>query len=343
MSYCETLGTRFHPLCDKQQGSKMPSLMSTANLPEPERFDFWREVICNTFLHLECKRMSDRPFVAEIATTQTKDVSFSRIRARENKIVRTPLQIRKASEEVVLVSLQLSGTCFLAQDGRETTLEPGDFVCTDSTRSYSAILTDDFEQLILHMPREQWIRRIAPTEKLTVRPVRGNSPMGTLVSNYLGQVVPVIENLEPVSAHRLSEVSLELVTSALGDLISQREVRQRSGRVALLYRAKVLIENKLHDPRLNSDMVARDLGISTRYLQNLFQEEDLTVSDWIWSKRLDKSRRYLSDPLLASKSVSLIAFDCGFSNFSHFSKRFKAEFSMTASEFRREQLREALQ
>ena len=43
--------------------------------------------------------------------------------------------------------------------------------------------------------------------------------------------------------------------------------------------------------------------ISPRYLQDLFHAEDTTVSDWIWKRRLEKSRRYLADLLRAPTAL----------------------------------------
>ncbi|MFB3813155.1 MAG: helix-turn-helix domain-containing protein [Terriglobales bacterium] len=314
------------------------AFVTTADVPESKRFDFWRDVICSTFLHLDCVRISDRPFFGEIASTRVHDVSFARIRARETKSIRTRAQVRQALQEVVLISMQLSGTCWLLQDGREAKLDPGDFAFCDSTRPYSALLSGEFEQLVVHMPRDLWVRKIGPTEQLTARAVRGNTPTGGLVTNFLRQVVPAMASAEPTTAQRLAEVSVALVTTAIGETMSQHLVSGSSSRIALLYRAKTFIEENLHDPNLGPEKVAAGLRISLRYLQDLFHGENTTVSDWIWDRRLERCRRELSDPLLATKSVGEIAFDCGFSAFPHFSRKFKAAYSITPSEFRREQL-----
>lgn len=315
----------------------MTSLFTTADLPEANRFAFWRDAVCNRFAQVDCYPLSDRPFAGEITTTRVNEISYSRVRGREHKCVRTPLRIRQSGEDAVFINLQISGTWWSAQDGRETTLEPGDFACFDSTRPYSAIQGGAFEQLVLQVPRDLWIRRIGQTEQLTARAVHGNTHIGALVSNVLRQIISVAETTEKATAHRLMELSLALVTTAYGDLMSQEGICNSSGRIALLYRAKALAEENLHDPDFNPDKVARALKISVRYLQELFREENITVSNWIWNRRLEKCRQDLSDPLLSGKSVSQIAFGWGFSDFSHFSHRFKAAFSISPSEFRREQ------
>lgn len=316
----------------------MMTLVTTSDIPKRQRFAFWREAVCSHFSQVDCFFPGDRPFSGEIATSQIKEASFSRVRGRGYRCARTSRHIRQDSEDVLFVSLQMRGTWSASQDGREVQLWPGDLSCFDSTRPFSGMQSDYFDQFVFQVPRELWGRRGGQTEHLTARAVHGNTPMGALVFRTLPQIASVVENVEPASAYRLLEASLELVTAAFGDLISQRESEKSSGRVALLYRAKMLIEERLHDPELNTEKVARTLRISLRYLQELFKGEQTTVSNWIWERRLERSRCSLSDPLLANKSVSQIAFDCGFSNFSHFSNRFRAAFAMTPSEFRRERL-----
>lgn len=315
----------------------MTSSLTTVDLPEGKRFDFWREAVCNSFFQLDFERASDRPFAGEITATRVKEVCFSHVRSRGQKTVRTLLQIQKDRKEVAVLHLQVRGAGFFFQDGREARLGPGDFTLCDSTRPHSAILSDDFEQIVLHMPRSLWVRRVGRTEQLTARVVRGDTLVGAFVSNVLRQVFSVAANADPGTAHRLVDTSLEMVSAAFADLISRGEPLQSAGRIALLYRAKVLIEENLSDPGFTSQKAASSLGISLRYLQDLFQQDYTTVNDWIWERRLEKCRRKLSDPLLSSEHIGQIAFDCGFENFSHFCRRFKSAFSMSASEFRREQ------
>lgn len=304
------------------------SRLTTAGLPEAKRFAFWRDAVCSHFARIDCFRLSDRPFAGEIATTRVNEIHFSRVRGLEHKCVRTSRQIHQSTEEAVFINLQMKGTWWSEQDGRKATLEPGDFACFDSTRPFSGIQGGEFEQLVVHVPRDLWVRRIGQTEQLTARAVRGNAHLGSLVSDALRRILSVAESAGGETAHRLVELMLALVTTAYGELVSHGGIRGSSGRVALLYRAKALVEENLHDPGLNPEKIARALKISVRYLQELFREEDTTVSNWIWSRRLEKCRQDLSDPLLAGKSISQIAFGWGFSDFSHFSHRFKAAFSI---------------
>jgi AraC family transcriptional activator of tynA and feaB len=111
-------------------------------------------------------------------------------------------------------------------------------------------------------------------------------------------------------------------------------------RTALLFRAKEFINARARDPALDSQMVAAALGISTRYLQSIFRDENVSPGAWIWRCRLEKSRLDLSDPAFASQTIGTIALASGFSDFAHFSRRFAAAYGMSPRAFRAQHLNE---
>lgn len=317
----------------------MHTVMTTVDTPEHKRFALWREAVCDHFLHVECHRTGTSSFDGEITSTRIRDVSFSLARVRAHKCVRTPSLIRRSNAELVFIHQQLSGTWHYSQDGREDTLSPGDFTCLDGTRPYTAIQEDEHKQLVLHMPRELWIRRFGPTEPLTGYAVRANTPMGALAANTLQHILAVIDVARPHTADHLLDVSLSLIMAAFGDLVPEQGARRDAGRMALLYRAKTYISENSHHAALNPGMVAAALDISERHLQALFNDAETTAGKVIWDARLEACRRYLSDPRMAQTPIRDIAYRCGFTNFSHFSRRFKTAFSMTATEYRRRQRR----
>ena len=119
-----------------------------------------QEVVCDTFVELDCQARGTSPFFGEITTAECDGLHFSTVNSEGQIVKRTPTRIRRAREEVMLVSLQVRGIGIIAQDGREARLTPGDFACYDSTRPYTLKFDAGFEQLVLHMPREAMIRRI---------------------------------------------------------------------------------------------------------------------------------------------------------------------------------------
>jgi AraC-like DNA-binding protein len=312
----------------------MKTVVSTSDIAERKRFLYWQDAVCDTFVDLDCKAYADRPFFGELATASCNDLHFSSVRADGQIVERTPARIRRAREEVMLISLQVRGTGVIAQDGREARLGPGDFACYDSTRPYTLTFTADFEQIVLHMPREAMIRRVGRTEAWTARRIEATSPVGSLVLPFVRQTASIVSDITPATAGRLSETCLSLVTAALAEHKGGETDGGSAARTALIFRAKAAIDSLLHDHNLNTERVAGLVGISPRYLQDLFHAEQSTVSDWIWKRRLDRSRRCLADPLHSGDSIAQIALSCGFTDFGRFSRRYKEAFGVSPREDR---------
>ena len=125
--------------------------------------------------------------------------AFLRVRSDGQIVDRTKSRIRRAREEVVLVSVQVQGTGTVAQDGRQATLQPGDFACYDSTRPYTLSFGTQFEQIVLHMPRNAMIRRIGPTEAVTATRVAAESPLGSLVAPFIRNTASIVSEVGAVA------------------------------------------------------------------------------------------------------------------------------------------------
>jgi AraC-like DNA-binding protein len=76
------------------------------------------------------------------------------------------------------------------------------------------------------------------------------------------------------------------------------------------------------------------LGISLRYLHRLFEDVGDSVGRLILAQRRDRCRDALANPPYARRSVSEIAFACGFNDAAHFSRSFKARLGMSPRDAR---------
>ena len=88
------------------------------------------------------------------------------------------------------------GEILISKDGgRPETLRPGDFACYDSTRPYTLSFGAQFEQIVLHMPRNAMIRRIGPTEAVTATRVAAESPLGSLVAPFIRNTAAIVSEV----------------------------------------------------------------------------------------------------------------------------------------------------
>jgi AraC-like DNA-binding protein len=80
---------------------------------------------------------------------------------------------------------------------------------------------------------------------------------------------------------------------------------------------------------LNGERLARSLGVSKRYIQQLFEENGRTLSAEIMNERLQAAHRSLADPELDGLKISEIAYRCGFSDLSYFNRAYRQKFGDT--------------
>jgi len=124
------------------------------------------------------------------------------------------------------------------------------------------------------------------------------------------------------------------VVTLLGDWADDSEGVRSSLQRSLLVRVKDYIDRRLADPTLGPAEIAAAVNISTRYLHKLFAAEHRSVSQYIRGLRLERCRRDLLDPRLASQSIATIAFGWGFGDLSSFNRAFRATFGATPREVR---------
>lgn len=98
-------------------------------------------------------------------------------------------------------------------------------------------------------------------------------------------------------------------------------------------KAMLLIERNISSP-LSIEDVARKVNVSHRQLERLFQTElGITPMSFSLKLRLNHAKHLLTH---TKHRISFIAFECGFIEFSHFTRQFKAEFGVTPTGMRKQ-------
>jgi len=82
--------------------------------------------------------------------------------------------------------------------------------------------------------------------------------------------------------------------------------------------------------------IAHRLGVSLRLLQKVFAHRGETVMGQLWQERVSRAARLLSAPEAADRSITDIAFACGFNDSSHFGRVFAERMGMAPSRWRKQ-------
>jgi AraC family transcriptional activator of tynA and feaB len=249
-------------------------------------------------------------------------------------ITRGKAQVRQAAPEQAAVGFQAQGHSLLVAAGSETVALPGELVLVDVTSPYAyrqsslsshKVLVVDNQQLALPV---DVIRAAVPRLR--------RSPVYPLVRAHFARLFEHPAELPPPAQAMVGRATVQLVKALIAtaaDAVLQGDAMHS----ALHLRVTMFIDAHLHDQKLSADLIAAAHHISSRHLYKVWTEAGhaLSLSQWIIHRRLDRARNQLTDLDPEVTTVAAIAHACGFSDMSHFSRRFREAYGLSPREWRR--------
>ncbi len=153
---------------------------STAAVDSLSQLDYWRDVVCATFVQLELEPPPVRSgrFRGQVVAQELDCVQVATVTADPHAVVRTPAAIRRSLEDDFFVDLAVRGCLTLAQDGREAVLNPGDFTVYDSARPCRIRGLSPFELIVVKVPRQVFLAHCPLPRDATATVVRGDRGAG---------------------------------------------------------------------------------------------------------------------------------------------------------------------
>jgi AraC-like DNA-binding protein len=320
----------------------MTVTFSTAAVDQRSQLDYWREVVCATFVRLGVERMgaarARRPagFRGEVTAQGAGCVQVATVVSEPHAVFRSPAMIRRSPEDDVMVNLAVRGPACVAQGGREAILRPGDFTVHDSARPCRIACPEPFTLVVLKAPRDRFLAHCALPGGATATAIPGDRGAGALFASVLRGLPARVSGGAAGAAEQAGTDVLELLGAVLSDPAGGAG-RAAVPRRAQLLRARRFITSNLSDPDLSPTTVAQALGLSARYLYLIFHEQSTSPFRWILDRRLERAAALLADPGRAGLSITGIAFGVGFKDSSHFSRAFKDRYGVGPRDYRRDQ------
>jgi AraC family transcriptional activator of tynA and feaB len=308
--------------------------ISTRQVRPYEQVDFWRETVCRLFADVEIASRLSADFFGEMRGQPWGDLRLTHVSAGAESVARRRNQAQSVLEDCYFFVLLLQGEEFLEQDGREVLLRPGDMTIYDGARPHQLTFPQDFQKLILQIPRHHLRERIAGVDHCTTLRIPGMDGAGAIASNFFKTFAAHAGQLNPQQAANLSEQALDLLALAVAS-VRPVDIWLSRSRSLSLCRVKSFVEQHLGNPSLDTAMVALGVGLSPRYTNRLFEDEGTSLMRYIWKRRLDRCRNDMLDPSQYGRRMYDIALRWGFNDPSHFSRAFKKQFGISPRELPR--------
>ncbi len=313
-------------------------VLTTEAVPPSQRFGYFRDAASEHF-QLQPERVGEGPFRGEVSAKAIGDLALTHIDSGGMRILRTESDIARAptpAYPIYFVTIQVSGASSFQQASKERLLAGGDICILDPLREFKLDCERPFRQLCVKLPREWIDARLSRPDLLPGAFVRREHPLSRMLASYLINGFETAEMLTPAAGAIIAGHAVELLAQALGEARSGEGALSNAYREALFVRACRMIGLRFADPDLTSDGIARELGVSTRLLQRVFAERDKTVMRHVIEERVNRAAKLLGAPDAAHRSITDIAFSCGFNDSAHFTRAFAARLEMTPSQWRKQ-------
>jgi AraC-like DNA-binding protein len=306
-------------------------VISTDDVPEAERFSYWREVV-GGLVGVSGERNKDQEtsFSGQFVGSVSDSFLRMRVRCDAFPVCRGPREIAHRSwDDHVMVLRESSVGSWYTYNRREVVLRPGDLVAADPTFPLVGKARASWDH-------ETWLfpRRLIEPHLSASRPqpfvLAGREGLAGVVKAYLDAIAAQMDALDEREAELVADNFCQLLAVACGAAAGEH---QQAIRLARLEEAKRYIGLHLADPEMTPEKTAAALKMSVRQLHLVFEPSGTSFAQYVLKRRLAECRAALLSPV-GARSVTDIALGFGFNSLWTFNRTFRRAFGATPSEMR---------
>lgn len=308
-----------------------PRNFSTCEAPVSHRSTVFRDRMAKSFsIGLDVKPVGRRELDCTVEGYWGPGLKFASLRLSPHTTEPAKLACEQPS---LLISLHREGAAYVSQDGRESEVGPGDMFLIDPTRPFS-IETGEIFTTSLYVARSAVRALIPEIDSFTSIAIPTDSGPAALFRAFFDELFRIAPQLDARAADRVVDTVPFVLATALGSIDVGDHVAPNRTQAAHKQRVLRFIRENLQDPELNPAKIAQGVGLSSRYIYDLFADEPVALMRRVWRERLERCRNELTNPQMAETSIGEIAFNWGFSDTAHFSRVFRQQFGLTPREAR---------
>lgn len=302
-----------------------------------DTMEAWRRFVASHISSLEVAYEDDW-VPPEAWSLRTKGFQITDIKAGgEGNIVRNSTDVRRGHSNSMACLFSVSGQHIVTQDNRELACNPEQFLLIDLAKPYEHHRTGVSHTIYFVMPKSFLAERVGHMSEALQQ-------IHDCAAGLAGAALSLARGML-VDAHLLTPLAFETICQSLGEIVALALMGDKNGeqnmstrRNAMFLQVRRYIRNNLGSQHLTAIRIASECGLSERYLHELFHATGQTVSQFLWKERLQRSRAMLNDPSRRHRSITEIAFGCGFSDSGHFSNSFRKAFGISPRDFRKQSL-----
>jgi AraC-like DNA-binding protein len=237
----------------------------------------------------------------------------------------------------LLLAVNVWGCSIARQRERDLILRDGDALfATRDVTGFTITRPTPARFIGIRVPREAVAVLLGRLEETPICLVPPRTEALSLLVIYASAIAGAL----PLATPELQRLAVshmhDLIAATIRATRDGQAIAEGRGIAAARLRAIMTdISTRLGDGGLSVAEVARLHRVTPRYIHKLFENEGLTFSAFVLDQRLSRACRILSDPHLADRNISSVAFDVGFGDLSYFNRAFRRRYAATPTEIRR--------
>lgn len=300
------------------------SYISTQMVDESIRTDFWRDTSSLLYEVSPVGDQKDHTILGSVRSRPFGSLVLGNTTFNRQYCQRTPSLIARTDLDFYLLQLILAGEYRGDFAGKDLHAQPGDIFFLDLTRPLNS-LKEAGARITLVIPRTD----LAPcwsSQTLHGMVLKGDAPINRLLSEFIVSLDGLLDNMEAHAMPGIQESLMALINAALNGVALSHE-QCISINLSMRQRIVDYIDHNLADPALSPQTIMQHFRLSHSHLYRAFQN-DKGVARMIRDKRLDLAYRMILNKRSQKLSLKELAYQCGFSNRSQFSRFFLERFDI---------------
>jgi AraC-like DNA-binding protein len=311
----------------------MQVMFDSKTLPAAKRRQAWRDAICEIYLQVDCASEQNPDYEGFVREARFGGVTLTDTLISPQSVHRQNLHISHFDKDFYYVGIEHIGRVNILQGGSSFILRPGVAAIYYANQPYELRCDVRSRQYWIELPRRAFDSRFDSGRAPLLAHFDLGRGLGHIAMEFCAALAAEGGGLDAAPRAQLGEQFMDILALALSGEPDQQPADDSSLQRARLRSVKAYIDAHLSDPALSLAEIARKNGISLRYLHQLFRLTDMSASEWMRLRRLQRCYDLLTSRR-ATQSITDIAYSMGFSSSSHFSNLFRAQFGLRPSDVR---------
>jgi AraC-like DNA-binding protein len=274
----------------------------------PDAFDRYRADMADYYEVSNVQRAPNQPFRNRSRATRFSAGVMGRGQCAGQTLSRTARRARHSGIDGLSIIVNhgaMVGDC----DGRDIRTASGAVHFRDLTRPSAAQLeTIDLVNLVIS---RDMVPRWFLSADMHGQVLAGDSPFGRLLGSHLTVLSEVAPSLSDEDGEAAIQAAILIAERAFGSETAMSGNQRASVYRTIRQTAARIIEKRLLDPGLTTDVIARAAAVSRTSLYRAFEDQG-GVNRFVQARRLERAREALLAPRNGRVSIDRIAQSHGF-------------------------------